>query len=232
MIQLQKTVYSIYLSTLLMATTHHAWAVEDSFESYNRSIESLNEGVDQTIVKPVTQGYIDLIPDPMRQAGKNIVNNLQEPVTILNDLLQGKISQGIQDTARLIFNSTFGIFGFIDIATPMGLPKHDEDFGQTFAVWGWKDSSYFNLPLFGPSTVRDALGKPLSIVMTNFGIPFTTVRILSTREALMPLDPMLEASPDRYVFIRDGYLQQRDYLIYDGQPTVQKNPLKDFDFSD
>lgn len=220
------------LSVMVVLLSTPSWALEDTLEPYNRNVESLNAGVDRLALKPVTQGYMAIIPDPVRIAGKNFVANLQEPVTIVNALLQGKVSQGVQDSARMVFNSTFGLLGLIDIATPMGLTRHDEDFGQTFAVWGWSDSSYFNLPLLGPSTVRDAVAKPLSLAMTNFGTPFTALRLLSTRESLMPLDPMLEASPDRYVFVRDGFMQQRNYLIHDGQQTVKNNPLSGFDFSD
>jgi phospholipid-binding lipoprotein MlaA len=216
---------------LLTLSTSVSFASDDPFESYNRPIEQLNMGVDHGVLKPLTQGYMTLIPHPLRIAGSNFVNNLQEPVTILNDALQGKLSQSIQDSARFVFNSTLGLFGLIDIATPMGLQRHDEDFGQTFAVWGWKESVYVNLPLLGPSTLRDSLAKPLSLAMTNFGIPFTSLRVLSTRESLMPLEPMLETTPDRYTFIRDSFLQQRSYLINDGK-TVQENPFKEFDFSD
>jgi phospholipid-binding lipoprotein MlaA len=210
-----------------------AWAEEDHLESYNRGVESVNAGVDRAVLKPVTKGYMAVIPDPVRIAGRNVVNNLQEPVTIVNDVLQGKVTQGVQDTARFIFNSTFGILGLIDIATPMGLQRHEEDFGQTFAVWGWKDSQYINLPLLGPATLRDAIAKPLAWAMTSFGTGFTAVRVLATRESLMPLDPMVDSAPDRYAFVRDSYLQQRGFMIRDGkQASVQENPLKGFDFSD
>lgn len=221
---------SLGIATLL--TVCVVWAEEDHLESYNRGVEAVNAGVDRAVLKPVTQGYMTVIPEPVRIAGRNVVNNLQEPVTIVNDALQGKVVQGIEDTARFIFNSTFGILGLIDIATPMGLQRHEEDFGQTFAVWGWKNSQYVNLPLLGPSTLRDAIAKPLAWAMTSFGTGFTAVRVLSTRESLMPLDPMIDSAPDRYAFVRDSYLQQRGFMIRDGKQTVKESPLKGFDFSD
>jgi phospholipid-binding lipoprotein MlaA len=204
---------------------------EDRYENYNRTIEDFNTGLDKTLIKPMTEGYIVIIPSPVRSAVYNFVNNLSEPITIINDLLQGKGEQGIQDSARFIFNTTFGLFGLIDIATPMGLEAHNEDFGQTLATWGWMDSNYFNLPFLGPSSVRDATGKPLSLMLTNYGIPFTLAKILSTREKIMPIDPIMDAAPDRYAFIRDAYIQQSSYLVNDGKSNTTEK-FKDFDFSD
>lgn len=206
-------------------------SAQDHYENFNRDVESFNSSLDKSVIKPITESYVSVTADPARIAVSNFVNNLAEPVTILNDLLQGKIEQGIQDTARFIFNTTFGLFGLIDIATPMGLQAHDEDFGQTFAVWGWSDSDYLNIPLLGPSSVRDATAKPLSLIMTSYGIPFTVAKILSVREKILPIDPMIDAAPDRYAFIRDAYQQQRNYQITDGVSN-SKDKLKGFDFSD
>lgn len=214
--------------SFILCSTH---ASDDPYQSFNRDVESFNSSIDRHALKPATESYVKVTPDPARQAISNVVNNLIEPLTITNDLLQGKFSQGVQDTARFIFNSTFGLFGLIDIATPMGLVKHDEDFGQTLATWGWQDSRYLNLPLLGPSTIRDATVKPLDLIMTNYGLPFAVVRILRTRESLLPTDPLLEQAPDRYLFVRDSYLQQRQYEITDGKNNKNKK-LKDFDFSE
>jgi len=222
-----------YLKTLtfiLLAHINQAIA-QEPYEKFNRDVESFNASIDATIVKPITEGYVSITADPIRTTVSNFVDNLTYPVTIINDVLQGKIEQGIQDSARFIFNTTFGLFGLIDIATPMGLEAHDEDFGQTFAVWGWSDSDYLNLPLLGPSSVRDATGKPFSLIMTNYGIPFTLARTLSVREKIMPIDPMIDAAPDRYVFIRDAYQQQRDFLINDGK-SKSTDKFKGFDFSE
>ncbi len=222
-----------YLKTLtfiLLAHINQAIA-QEPYEKFNRDVESFNASIDATILKPITESYVSITADPIRTTVSNFVDNLTYPVTIINDVLQGKIEQGIQDSARFIFNTTFGLFGLIDIATPMGLEAHDEDFGQTFAVWGWSDSDYLNLPLLGPSSVRDATGKPFSLIMTNYGIPFTLARTLSVREKIMPIDPMIDAAPDRYVFIRDAYQQQRDFLINDGK-SKSTDKFKGFDFSE
>ncbi|OZA16678.1 MAG: hypothetical protein B7X85_06195, partial [Thiotrichales bacterium 17-46-47] len=138
----------------IMTTSVYANQI-DPYESFNRPIDEFNAGFDKHAFKPVAEGYVAITPDPARQAVHNFISNLFEPETIVNDLLQGKFTQAVQDTARFIFNSTFGLFGLIDIATPMGLPYNNEDFGQTLAVWGWKDSDYVALPFLGPSTVRD-----------------------------------------------------------------------------
>lgn len=208
-----------------------AVGAEDPYQSFNRDVEYFNASIDQHLLKPVTESYINITPDPVRSAVSNVVDNLSEPVTIINDILQGKITQAAQDTARFIFNSTFGLFGLIDVATPMGLVRHDEDFGQTFATWGWIDSDYLNLPLLGPATVRDASAKPISMMLTNYGLTFQLARVLTLRESLMPVDPLIEKAPDRYVFVRDAYLQKREFDIHDGQLQT-KNKLKEFDFSD
>ena len=124
---MMKEKYVITLAFILLSYINQSVA-QDEYESFNRDVESFNTSIDKAIVKPVTEGYVSITADPIRLAVSNFVNNLAEPVTIINDLLQGKIEQSIQDSARFIFNSTFGLFGLIDIATPMGLQAHDEDF--------------------------------------------------------------------------------------------------------
>lgn len=215
----------------LLATSVYANEA-DPYESFNRLIDEFNAGFDKHAFKPVAEGYVAVTPDPARQAIHNFISNLFEPETIVNDLLQGKFSQAVQDSARFIFNSTFGLFGLIDIATPMGLPYHNEDLGQTLAVWGWKDSDYIALPFLGPSTVRDTSVKPFEILyLTSYGWPITALKLVDTRSNLLPLDPMVDSASDRYIFIRDSYLQQRQYRINDGV-SDNKQKLNNFDFSD
>lgn len=219
------------LGLSLATTTIYANEI-DPYESFNRPVDAFNTSFDKYAFKPVTEAYVAITPDPAQQAVHNFVGNLFEPETILSDLLQGKFSQAVQDTARFIFNSTFGLFGLIDVATPMGLPKNNEDLGQTFAVWGWKESDYLALPFLGPSTVRDASTKPIEILyLTGYGLPITALKLLDMRASLLPLEPMIESAPDRYSFIRDSYLQQRQYSINDGV-SDNKQKLNNFDFSD
>lgn len=226
---LMKPTVSLLLWSLALPLAVHA---ADPHESFNRGVESFNTALDTHAVKPAAQGYVAVVPDPARAALGNFLSNLGEPVTVVNDLLQGKPGQAVQDTARFIFNSTFGLFGLIDIATPMGLPKHDEDFGQTFAVWGWQDSDYLNLPALGPSTVRDTTGKPLDLLMLSWGWPIVIARVLDTRASLLPVDHLMDAAPDRYVFLRDAYLQRRQFQISDGQASAAKKAFGNFDFDE
>lgn len=226
----KKTHRLLALTTLLLAS--NTWADHDPYESFNRPIDQFNGHFDQAIYKPIAQGYTTITPNPAQQAVHNFVDNIFEPETIINDLLQGKMTALIQDSARFIFNSTFGLFGLIDIATPMGLPRRHEDLGQTLAVWGWKESDYLTLPFLGPSTVRDVGVKPIEFIyLAGYGLPITLLKLLDIRATLLPLDPMLEAASDRYLFIRNSYLQQRNYLINDGVTNNQKK-LNEFDFSD
>ncbi|MBD3767343.1 MAG: VacJ family lipoprotein [Gammaproteobacteria bacterium] len=219
------------LSWSILATPVYANQT-DPYESFNRPIDEFNAGFDKHAFKPVAEGYVAITPDPARQAVHNFISNLFEPETIVNDLLQGKFSQAVQDTARFIFNSSFGLFGLIDIATPMGLAYHNEDLGQTLAVWGWKDSDYLALPFLGPSTVRDTSVKPIEILyLTSYGWPVNVLKLVDVRSNLLPLDPMLDSASDRYIFIRDSYLQQRQYRINDGV-SDNKQKLNSFDFSD
>lgn len=223
---------SLVCCTLMVGCANANANEKDPYEPFNRSIDGFNTTLDQYAVKPVTEGYVAVTPDVARQAIHNFSTNLFEPETILSDLLQGKFAQAVQDTARFIFNTTFGLFGLIDIATPMGLPKHHEDLGQTFAVWGWTDSDYLALPFLGPSTVRDASTKPIEFIyLTGYGLPITALKLLDMRASILPLEPMIESAPDRYIFVRDSYLQQRQYRINDGV-SDNKQKLNDFDFSE
>ena len=130
----------------------------DPFESYNRAMFSFNEGLDEYLLRPVAEGYDAVMPKPVKTGISNFFSNIGDLFVILNDLLQFKFKQAIEDTSRFIFNSTIGLYGLIDVATPMGLPKHDEDFGQTLATWGVGDGPYIVLPFFGPRTMRGTAG--------------------------------------------------------------------------
>ena len=199
----------------------------DPLEPVNRVVYRFNNVVDRALVKPVAKVYNKYTPTPVQNGVGNFFSNLGEPVVIVNDVLQGKLPQGASDTARLIFNSTFGVLGLIDVATPMGHPQHDEDFGQTFAVWGAGEGWYLVLPILGPSTVRDAVGLPaeyaldplsrLSDVSVRNG--FYVLRSIDTRARLLGASKVLDtAALDDYIFTRAAYRQRRWSLIYDGNP--------------
>jgi phospholipid-binding lipoprotein MlaA len=131
----------------------------DPWEGYNRKIHAFNEGFDKAIFRPVAKGYDFVMPDAPQRGVRNFFRNLNYPVTLFNSLLQGKMERAFTSTGRFLMNSSIGLFGFFDVATKVGIPYYDEDFGQTLAVWGWQDSRYLVMPFLGPFTMRDLLGR-------------------------------------------------------------------------
>lgn len=206
------------------ATAHDP---KDPWESVNRVTFEVNDTLDKTIIKPIAIGYKAVAPDPVRTWVRNFFSNLNDVVVLANDLLQGKWAQARDDFARVFINSSFGLLGINDIATPAGLEKHDEDLGQTLAVWGLGPGPYFVIPLLGPSTVRDTVGT----VGDHFITPTTYIDDVSTRNELIVLRTISgradlldvekvidEAAIDRYNFIREAYFQRRLNQIHDGNP--------------
>lgn len=200
----------------------------DPIESFNRQVFEFNEVVDRAVLKPVAQAYEYVLPEPVRDCVSNIFSNFREPSNAVNNLLQGKPIDAVSDTCRFVVNSTVGLLGCFDPARQMGLEKHNEDFGQTLGRWGIGSGPYLVVPILGPSTVRDAIGiygaEPYLDI--NFYIDNVRVRnwILGTRvvnqraELLQTDDLISGAALDKYRFIRDGYLQRRRSLVYDGTP--------------
>jgi phospholipid-binding lipoprotein MlaA len=204
----------------------------DPWEGYNRKIHAFNQGFDKAIFRPVAKGYDYIMPDAPQRGVRNFFRNLNFPVTLLNSLLQGKMERAFTSTGRFLMNSSIGLLGFFDVATKVGIPYYDEDFGQTLAVWGWQDSRYLVMPFLGPYTVRDLLGRsfygyfhPISYAMREHDLYWPLVADLITlRAELLPLQADIEAAADPYVLIRDVYLQNREFNIYDGDP-----PAPDYD---
>lgn len=206
----------------------------DPYERINRKSYTFTDVIDRKIVAPIADVYMDYAPLPMQRSIGNFYTNLAYPNVILNDFLQGKVRQGFQDTLRFVVNSTIGGVGLFDMASPMGLPQHDEDFGQTLGVWGVDANTYLFIPLLGPSSNRDAPGIPFS-VFTNglfyigtfvIGAPVTVplgiLGIIDKRARLSgPMRIRDEAAVEPYLFVRDAYLQQRKHLIYDGHPPPE-----------
>ena len=203
----------------------------DPLEPFNRGIYQFNDVVDKAIVKPVAQGYSAVIPAPGKLMVSNFFSNLDDITVAINDLLQFKLVRAFSDGGRFLINTTVGIFGLMDIATPIGLEKHDEDFGQTLGYWGIGNGPYIVLPLLGPSTLRDSVGlytdsRPSGLrrvhpVRTRNQLYFT--QAINHRAQLLDQEKVLdEAALDRYEFIRDSYLQRRQSLVYDGNPPREK----------
>ncbi len=213
----------------------------DPYESYNRSMNDFNVGVDNYVLQPVAQTYHDFMPFPVKSGINNFFSNLGEITVIANDFMQFKFSKMAEDFSRFVFNSTFGILGIFDVATSMGLEKHDEDFGQTLATWGYTDSAYFILPVIGLAggTVRDTIGitvdslylSPLTEVNDNT-VYWTAIILknIDLRANLLNASKVLEqAALDPYIFKREAYLSKRRSLIYDGNPPIEKFDLPNDD---
>ena len=192
----------------------------DPWERMNRSIYGFNTTVDHAVLRPVARGYKKVTPSFVRTGVSNFFDNLDYPVVILNDLLQARFKQAGSDTGRLLMNTTLGIGGLLDPASSAGLLKYDNDFGLTLARWGAGKGPYLILPLLGPSDVRDGAGRiPDSYASPRNYIGDNTVRyslwavsLLDVRYRLLSTDPLIDAAYDPYLFVKNAYLQRRDFL--------------------
>jgi phospholipid-binding lipoprotein MlaA len=214
----------------------------DPLEGFNRAMYTLNEGFDEVVAKPVAGGYREIVPTPVRDWVRNFFANIADVFIGVNNFLQGKPVEAIQDWGRFAFNSTIGLFGVHDIASDMQLEKHNEDFGQTLGVWGIGGGPYLVLPILGSSTFRDTAGIALDFYFDpvrqhttsfdplrrhqsrGFRNTLFVLRATSTRADLLDASRILEeAALDKYVFQRDAFLQRRRNLIHDGNPPREEN---------
>lgn len=210
---------------------------QDPWQGFNRSIFTFNETLDEYVARPIAVGYRFITPQPVDDGISNFFANLGDVLVVVNDVLQLKFVQALSDTARVTVNSTIGLFGFMDVATHIGLAKHEEDFGQTLGYWGVGSGPYLMLPLLGPSTLRDAFGLGVDTVS---GLSYSSIvepqsqqwglfvlKNLDSRADLIPSEGLITG--ERYSFIRSFYLQRRQYLINDG---VVEDEFEDDDFED
>ena len=206
----------------------------DPLEPMNRSIYQFNDHFDRVILKPASILYSTVTPPPVRGGVTNFFGNFHDVTTALNNALQGKGSDALSDLGRVLINSTIGLFGIFDVATRLGLKKHDEDFGQTLAVWGTPDGPYLVLPFLGPSTARDTVGlggdyltDPEFYLFTEHPWNYVVLgtRIVNVRSNLLETEQIFNAAAvDRYAFLRDAYLQRRHNQINDGRAPQGKEP--------
>lgn len=205
----------------------------DPIEPVNRAIHSFNEGFDRAILKPVAKGYQAVTPRIAQTGLRNFFSNLDDVTVLANDILQLKLEQSTRDFLRLSFNTTFGLFGLLDIASEMGLHKNNEDFGQTLGRWGVEPGPYLVLPFMGPSNIRDTIGFSVDSRHTDLvrnyddvstRNPVMALRLVGRRAELLEAKRTLDAAAlDNYEFTRDFYLERRRGLVYDGNP-----PREDF----
>lgn len=203
----------------------------DPLESINRPIYTFNTNADLYVLRPVAHGYVDVVPVLARRGVTNFFANLAYPKVIVNDFLQAKFLQSGEDLTRFVVNSIYGVGGLIDVGSRVGLPAHDEDFGQTLGYWGVGTGWYLMLPLLGPSDNRDLVGYGADIFLSptyylpgRYDLPkysADTVQLVNLRANLLGTESLLEAQFDPYIFVRSAYLQHRRSLVYDGNPPQE-----------
>lgn len=222
--------------TLMAEPQAEATLTKDPFEGFNRGAHQFNEGWDQVIFRPAAQAYQKLTPNGARGCVSNFFDNLSTPYTVANNILQGKFKAAGQDMCRFVVNSTVGLAGCFDVASQMNIPKHDEDFGQTLGAWGVPSGPFIMLPGLGPSTLRDALSKPidfladpiayLKIAKLRYGM--RGMRLLDTRSKLLEtLDFADDIALDKYALQRDTWLQYREAQVKDENYAPDVAPLVD-----
>lgn len=220
-----------YLPAILVITLTGCAAngdPRDPLEPMNRAIHNFNEGFDRVLLKPVAQGYDAVMPDVAQTGVRNFFSNLGDVTVLANDILQFKLEQGTRDFMRIAFNSTFGLFGLLDVASEMGLQKHDEDFGQSLGRWGVGTGPYLVLPFLGTSDFRDTAGFVVDSRYTDVvrgyddvstRNPVLVLRVVSRRADLLDAKRAVDAAAlDGYEFSRDLYLERRKSLVHDGKP--------------
>lgn len=205
---------------------------KDPLEPMNRSISRFNDSLDENVLKPVATNYQEVMPDLVQKGVRNVFNNLSDIWSTVNNGLQLKGRDTAESLMRSVVNTVFGIYGIFDVATPIGLQRHPEDFGQTLGAWGVPNGPYVVLPLFGPSTLRDTAAMPvdtsMDLVRNLDDVPTRNtamgLRVVDKRASLLGASNLLsEASIDKYSFTRDAYLQYRRNLVFDGNPPDEED---------
>ena len=202
----------------------------DPFEGFNRGVYSFNQTMDEILFDPIGNVYKAITPEIVDRGVTNFFSNLNDIAVVANGLLQFKINQALTDTLRFIYNSTFGVLGFFDISTPIGMPKHDEDFGQTLAVWGLGSGPYLMVPFFGPTTLRDATGfivdrgvlSPIFYLdSAEAKAGLLTLNYIDFKSDLLSTKKLIgDAALDEYEFVKNAYFEKRANQINDGVTEV------------
>ncbi len=209
----------------------------DPWQPFNRRVHRFNTTLDRILLRPVARGYVRVVPERPRGAISQFFRNLQQPVSALNLLLQGRPGQAGTALGRFLFNATLGFGGLADPASAIGMPLREQDSGQTLARWGWTQSRYVVLPVFGPATVRDGVGKgisllpsPVSRLSDAWGPGVSVMYGVDLRSRFLGADAMLADAPDEYRMIRDVYLQRRRCQVADCSDDVPDYVLPDYDY--
>jgi len=218
---------ALAVAVALLAGCAAAPSRDDPFEPMNRALYQFHDTVDTAVVKPVAQAYIDVVPELIRTGVSNVFNNIEDLISALNGLLQGKLDKFGDDLGRVVLNTAWGVGGIFDLASMVGIERGNEDFGQTFGAWGLPQGPYLFVPFFGPTTVRDGTGAVVRIMVGPVGyigdVPVRNslygIGAVDLRAQALSAGAIVDtAALDRYLFIRNAYLQRRQYLLYDGKP--------------
>lgn len=213
---------TLILIFLFAQQATYAASANDPLEGYNRAVYKFNDKLDKAILRPVATWYSEYIPGPLKSTVNNFYNNLRDFVSLGNDIIQLDGEASMENLMRVGINSTFGIFGLIDVASSLGLKHQSNSFGNTLKHYGWKNSSYFVIPFFGPSTIRDAIGfipdiyfNPTWYVVDNnyASVGLFAVSAIDRRSQFLEFDQTLDLSIDPYAALRDFYLQARGESI-------------------
>lgn len=213
----------------------------DPWEPLNRNVYTFNRAADRAVLRPIARGYQAVTPSPLQTGISNFFTNLRSPVVILNLLLQGRPGDSIEQFERFFVNTVYGLGGLFDLASHGDLTRHEADLGMTLGHWGWEDSRYLMLPFFGPSTVRDGVGfygdtfiNPVwEIAREEGSYGLLALNIIQIRAGLLPMDAQLEDAFDEYLFLRDGYLQRRNFQIFgEDSQLPDYDAFLDDDFED
>ena len=209
----------------------------DPWEPMNRRIHAFNNAIDRAVARPIARAYVAVLPVPVRLGVTNFFDNLGSPLTMVNQVLQGRPRDAVQTLGRFVINSTLGIGGVFDPASDLKMKRRSEDFGQTLGIWGWRSSRYVELPLFGPRTVRDVFGlvgdAPLSVTRQvdedaiRYGLQ--GLQLVDTRSQLLSLDVMRQDAADDYALVRNAWMQRRTFQIEgDRRRREQSDSLPDY----
>ena len=230
------TVFAAFLLCGCASVPSEQRSENDPWEPFNRTMFDINTAIDNVTLKPIARGYDKIVPRPVRIGVSNFMSNLSTPGSAVNNLLQGKPAGGFTELTRFALNTVLGLGGLFDIASASGIEAKPEDFGQTAAVWGAPPGPYLMLPFRGPTTLRDGLMMPLDIAadplyhydVSSVRDKLVVLRIIDTRARLLAAEKLLEDSKDRYVTVRESYLQNREYQVYDGYPPEDDEFFDEF----
>lgn len=228
----------LFITQFILGCASYPPNTHDPYESYNRVMFQINDSLDRHLTQPVAQQYQKLIPLPIRNSVRHFFDNLRDVVSLGSNLLRLEVEKATIDFIRIGLNSTFGIAGFIDLADQLNIPNHKNTLGDTFASWGWQNSHYLVLPLLGPSTVRDALGDSVAyatlwhaggFLSPQEKIAGSAVNLIDQRVRLLSATAILQdAALDRYIYVRDIYLNVRNHQIQKpSEPDINIDELMD-----